>query len=209
MGATSRWAAMLALVALAAGGEPGTAQEASPAANPFVLDEAGCTVEPRAVDDLATVIASPFPETATADMATVAALLGDDRATFAVPKGEAVAPTAIEPVAATITEFYACLAVGNQLAAAGLSTDTFIRSQIVVSARSQDSPTDAAIASPVPELVPQSSVVIRDLKTLAGGRIGAVVQLALPSGEHRTDYVLVMEQDGRCQVDGVVEGIAA
>lgn len=186
---------------------PGVAQFATPVIEPFVLDEAACTVPPRPVEELATVAASPFPETSVRAAATVAAILGEDWADFATPTGTAADPAMIDSVAATIGEFYACLATGNDLAAAGLATDDWLRSQIVVGAGASDDRGDASSAAPVPDLVAGSRARISGVQALEDRRVKAVVDIDLPSGASRVDYVLLREQDGRYLVEGSVAGV--
>lgn len=48
-----------------------------------------------------------------------------------------------------------------------------------------------------------------EIRPLGADRVGATVEIALPSGEGRTDYALLTEQDGGFLIEGLVEGIAA
>lgn len=152
------------------------------------------------------MVATPFPEASVETMATVAAILNTVRVQSAVPAGEpADAHSISEPVAATLAEFYACLAVGNQLAAVSLATDDFVRSQIVVASGSGQGGRPAA--SPVPDLVADSQLIIQQIDTLYDGRIGVVVEITVPSGESRTDFVLLRVQDEEYLVEGLAENI--
>lgn len=197
----------IGLAVLVAAAEPRAAQEATPTVEPFVLDESACTVPARPVEELATVAASPFPETSVRAAATVAAILDEKRATVPMPTGTPADPATLDAVAATVGEFYACLATGNELAAAGVATDDWLRSQIVVSSGSGDAVGDDSPATSVPDLVAGGYATIERVHTVEDGRVGAVVAIELPSGVTRRDYVLLREQDGRYLVEGSVASI--
>lgn len=185
------------------------AQDDVRASTPFALEQAACTAQARPVEELATVVASPFPETSVRAMATVAALLGDDRIGFVPPAGKPADAATAQSVVVTVREFYACLASGDQLAAASLATDDYLRSQIIVSTEQGDGPNGASPATPVPDLVLGTQARVTEVHELADDRAGAVVEFALLAGADRTDYVLLREQGGRYLVEGTVEGFSA
>lgn len=104
------------------------AQEASPVSSPVALVESACSVQPRPIEELQSVVATPLSEASLAVLAAVGAIIEDAPAQSAAPAGDPVDAAILGAVSGTVAEYYACLTAGDQLAAVGLATDHFIRS---------------------------------------------------------------------------------
>lgn len=182
-------------------------QETTPTGDSFTLESSMCTVQPRPFEEIQAVVTSPVPETSLTALATTAALIGNDDTEFIPPAGEPVDIETTAAVTATIRTFYACLATENDLAAVSVATADFLRSQRIVSSRSESGEDAGMPATPAPDTVPGSTLTIGDIQRLADDRIGAIVEIVVPSGSRRTDYLLLRDQDGQYLIDAMRENI--
>lgn len=171
------------------------AREATPAADFLTPDPADCQVQPRTVENLTRLLATPVTSEATPDPAR-----------FVAPEGEPASDAAIAGVTATVNEMYACVNANAFLRMFSLYTDSLLSRMLV----SEDVAPEALglFATPVPPeaAVDRTSVAVRDVEVLADGRVGAWVVSHSPLGDGSdvTSYLIFIEQDGRYLVDDMV-----
>jgi hypothetical protein len=183
-------AALLAATPALAG-----ARDATPAAYPLTPDPAGCRVAPRALEEVAAVVATPAAAPASPTP-------------FARPAGEPADAATAAAVEGTVRELFACVNGGAFLRFFALFTDDYLRGFLA------GTPMDADVAAlfaadpaPLPEAERRVIVRIGEAEALPDGRVGVVVVLDEPA-DPRTeepDYVVLERVGGRWLVDAVVE----
>jgi hypothetical protein len=184
---------------------PAVAQDASPAAG---ATGAGCTAEPRDVDEL---IGFYFGPEGT-PLATPTATTVESEAEL--PQGEPVDPAVEEAVNATVTELFACFDAGQYARAFALMTDDLARQfGPDISDPTEDTPEEvralleAQLAgTPVvdePGMEQGASTEVgrgRDIRVLEGGRVGGVWTIY---GD--TIFIVLEQQDDRWLLDEVID----
>ncbi|MBA2596978.1 MAG: hypothetical protein M3Q50_06100 [Chloroflexota bacterium] len=194
----ARLAASGALLAIGVMAAPVGAQDASPAAG------AGCTAEPRDVDELVNFYFSPEGT----PLATPAATTFDSEA--ALPAGEPVDAETEAAVNAVVMELIACFDAGQYARAFALVTDDAARSLGPdMSNPDEDTPDEvralleAQIAgTPVidePGMEPGTQTQVspgRDVRLLEGGRVGGVWEI-----EGDAAFAVLEQVDDRWLVD--------
>ena len=195
---------LLAATMLAAA-MPVVAQDASPAAG---ATGAGCTVEPRDVEELIGFYfgpeGTPLPTPTAATVASEAEL----------PQGEPVDPAVEEAVNATVAELFACFDAGQYARGFALMTDDLAR-QFGPDVNNPDEDTpeevrallEAQLAgTPVvdePEMEQGASTDVgrgRDVRALEGGRVGGVWTI-----QGDAVFFVLEQQDDRWVVDEVID----
>lgn len=202
----------LLLMIVLAGGRHAEAQAPAPLHTAPSSDE--CRVQPRTVAELkrlaAEALATPSPVPAPEP----------DSSTFVPPTGELADPETTAAAMRTIRESFACLAAGDMLAAQALNTDARVRQALLELALPLERVGgldelfgDPGFGTPEalpPELRPEPTDV-REVRLLNDGRVGAVVEVRLPSivGREgtRLDYYLLQDVDGRYLIDDQVVDI--
>jgi hypothetical protein len=184
---------------------PAVAQDASPAAG---ATGAGCTVEPRDVEEL---IGFYFGPEGT-PLATPAAATVDSEAEL--PQGEPVDPAVEDAVNATVAELFACFDAGQYARAFALMTDDLAR-QFGPDVNSPDEDTpeevrallEAQLAgTPVadePGMEQGASTDAgrgRDIRVLDGGRVGGVWTIYGDSV-----FIVLEQQDDRWLLDEIID----
>ena len=184
---------------------PAAAQKASPAPAPGA---AGCTVEPRDVEEL---VGFYFDSQGT-PLATPAAATVSSEAEL--PPGEPVDPEVEAALNATVAELIACFDAGQYARALALMTDDLARQTGPdVSNPDEDTPEEvralleAQLAgTPVvdePGMDQGATTEVsqgRDIRALEGGRIGGIWTI-----EGFPGFFVFEEQDGRWLIDEVIE----
>lgn len=159
--------ALLAIAALVALTSSGRAQEDT--ATPVVpAGPAGCTIEPRPLGFLESLVGLPDPET------TPAALEG-------VPDGVPVDETTRGEVTSTVTTLIACVNAGDVLRAFALYEDGYLRRVVdpeyVMSAEiANEIVVSFATPEPVPSDRQTTLVGVPLVRQLADGRVAVVIE---------------------------------
>ena len=184
---------------------PAVAQDASPAAG---ATSAGCTVEPRDVEELIGFYFGPEgTPLATPTAATV-------QSEAELPQGEPVDPAVEEAVNATVAELFACFDAGQYARGFALMTDDLARQfGPDVNNPDQDTPEEvralleAQLAgTPVvdePDVEQGAATDIgrgRDLRALEGGRVGGVWTI-----QGDAVFFVLEQQDNRWLVDELID----
>ena len=204
-------AVSLAVVGLAAmiavGGEPVTAQDASPVASPSA---AACTLEPRSVEALVgfyfdpagTPVATPTP--AASPVATETAL----------PQGEPADPQTQAAVDAVVAEIFACFDANQYARGFALMTDDLARQfgpdltdptedtaeEVRALLEAQLAGTPVADEEVMPEGERTELSLGRDVRILPDGRVGGIWEVGGDA------VFLILEQQGdRWLADEIIE----
>jgi hypothetical protein len=184
---------------------PAVAQDASPAAG---ATGAGCTVEPRDVEEL---IGFYFGPEGT-PLATPEAETVDSEAEL--PQGEPIDPAVEEAVNATVTELIACFDAGQHARAFALMTDDLARQfGPDVSDPSEDTPEEVRAlleaqlagtpAADEPGMEQGAATDVgrgRDIRSLEGGRVGGVWAI-----EGDAVFLVLEQQDDRWLLDELID----
>jgi len=183
---------------------PTAAQEASPAAGAT----AGCTVEPRDVEEL---IGFYFDPQGTPLVTPEATSVGTEAE---LPQGDPVDPAVEEAVNATVTELIACFDAGQYARAFALMTDDLARQfGPDVSNPDEDTPEEVRalleaqiVGTPVvdePGMEQGATTDVgqgRDIRVLEGGQVGGVWTI-----EGDDAFIVLEQQDDRWLVDEVID----
>jgi hypothetical protein len=170
--------------------------QSSASPTPDAPDPALCMVEPRSLEDLNQVLATPIVQVT--------------RTPGVVPDGAPADPEQIAGITATLREFVACFNAGELLRAYGLYTDRYFHQ---VFAREGQMTVEAydALATPEPEDPDFRSVIldVRDVRVLETGGVGATVTIeyAVIPMPKTFFFTFVFEQD-RWWIDGILGEIS-
>lgn len=175
------------------------AQEATPAGYPLTPDPADCRIEPRAIESVIDVVATPA-----AGEAAVAA----SPAPFVRPQGEPADAATTDAGVATVEEVFACANAGDFLHVYANFIDDYLRVFLAGTPMS-DEVIAFFTASPVPlpEDALRTIVRIEEVRLLTDGRAGVVVVLDEPDDPRpeEPDYVILERVGDRWLLDEVVE----
>ena len=182
---------------------------------PITPDPSECT-ETVTVDELlarlnvtevpatpeSTAVATPLvPEEETASPA----------AQVSLPDGDPADEATIAAVTKTMRQVLACENAGNTLGSFALLSDSFVRESQAEEPFTKD---DAALLAASPEALPAdvraTLYAVHDVRVLAGGRIGALVETDFPDQPPdgiEVDFLFFIEQDGRYLIDDVIEDL--
>lgn len=179
---------LAAMLGVFGGAMAGSAQDATPAAEPIIVPAANqCTVAPRDIAFFDQMTATPAASPVASPVAELRA-------------GEPADRTVRAAVLDTVRQALACTNAGNLLALYALHTDAFI----TANPPSADD-LAAMAADPAPPTGDLASLwAIEDVQTLDDGRVIVIVHVVDPrsgiDGLARATYVMV-EQDGRYLID--------
>ena len=204
--------AIIMLVAVAAlAPVAGAAQEATPPPGAVALGPEECRVAPRSPEEILAVLATPANDTGSA--ATDVAPAREPRTVASedeLPTGEPADAATTEAVEPVVREFTACFNARDLFRLFSLVSDDFQRE---LAAEVGIPPTEAELATaaamqPTPVSMSERQVIvaIRDARVLPDGRVGVILVgdwLNDEKAPQPTFFVLV-ETDGRWQVDGVI-----
>ena len=189
--------ALLLLLALTAPGA--AAQDASPAAYPLAPDPADCRIEPRPIESVIAVVATP-----TAEVPMTAA----SPTPFVQPQGEPADAATAEAVVATVHGLFACANAGDFLLVYAHFTDEYLR-VFLVGTPMTDEVIAFFTASPVPLPNAERRIIVRlgEVWVLPDGRAGLVVVLDEPADprSEEPDYIFLERVGDRWLVDAVIE----
>jgi len=170
-----------------------------------------CRVAPRSPEEILAVLATPANDTAAA--ATDVAPAREPRTVASedeLPTGEPADAATTEAVEPVVREFTACFNARDLFRLFSLVSDDFQRE---LAAEVGIPPTEAELATaaamqPTPVSMSERQVIlaIRDARVLPDGRVGVILVgdwLNDEKAPQPTFFVLV-ETDGRWQVDGVI-----
>lgn len=194
---------------------PAGGQEPSSLPLPATPAPAECTVAPRSIDGLRRLAEEGGA------VAQESPTMDHEATPFEPLPGESADPAVAAAATSTIREFIACTNGGNYLASYALVTDDSIRRGFVEGRITLDASGGVdrllegpGFATPLPTATPDlrtALVAVHDVKVLADGRVGAVVELAVPpavGGQGtREDQFLLREVDGRYLIDDQVVDI--
>ncbi len=172
------------------------AQEATPVAGPDTA--VACTVAPRSVDELialwfdpaGTPLATPLP----ASVPTEADL----------PQGAPADPATVAAVNATAQEITACFEAEQYARAFALMTDDLVHQFGPQEGETMEE-TRAFLeaqlaATPTPEGTPTAAQPLRDVRVLADGRVGGILE-----EEGQISFVFFEDQAGRWLFDDYIQ----
>lgn len=187
-------AMILSVMTVGTGTRPAGARQDVPAPTPDVPRPAACRVEPRPLPLFPAATPGAEPAATPAPLVTPTP--------FAAPEGQPADEATVTAVTATIRESLACLHAGDYRRAYALFTDRFLR-QLFGGPDTIDPAIAAALEAP-PRRVPRNQrltlVAVSDVRLLADGRVGAVVQTRNPL-ETFADYLILIRPDDRWLID--------
>ena len=192
------WSAMLLCAAVLLPAGLAAAQGATPAPFPAAPAAGECVVAPRAVAEIAAVVATPLSEVRTEAAATP----------FAIPAGEPADAATTEAVVATVRQVFACTNAGDYRRVFASFSDDFLRDFLAGTPLSEEV---IALFSAPPQALPvaEQRVIVRkgEVRLLPDGRAGVVVVLDEPDDPRveEPDYVILIERDGRWLIDEIHE----
>lgn len=176
-----------------------TAQDQTPRELPFTPDPGFCTIEPRSIDELATMFGTPpaaTPMPPTPDIGTPA---GDEADKEIVGQ---VTTTVIEAIAcANATDYFRFLALFSDEALpvfvgdAELDRDTLRQLEMLA-------------GTPQAESDWTTLTDVRDVRN-DDGRISAIVETATAGQAAQADLFYFVQQDDRYLIDGIIEGVVS
>ncbi|MDQ3412344.1 MAG: nuclear transport factor 2 family protein [Chloroflexota bacterium] len=191
------------IAALLAVRAPVAAQEATPIALPVTPDPAACLVAPRTIDDLYGLLGTPVPVSAQEEPSESIPASGPIE--VSLPAGEPADSTTVTAITATIVEAYACFNAGDYLAAFALYSDDALQRFTAQGPFTEDiAAFFLATPEPFPEDFRSSVLAVRDVRVLADGRVGALVDTNDPTSPPEgadVDFVVFIEQEGRYLID--------
>jgi hypothetical protein len=177
------------------------AQDATPGARNVPAPE-DCMVEPRSIDEITAVLATPAPATPEEASASPEA--------FVLPEGEPADSETVSAIEATMHELLACTNAGDLRAVFALYTDEYFQEVFPTFGPLPQEDLDFLATPPVESVdveLMQALLEIRDVRVLSDGRVGAIVVTedprTAPEGEE-TRFVIFEEQDGRWLIDDIV-----
>lgn len=189
----------LLLVALFAGHLRGAAADsAGPSAGPDVPAPSECTVSPRTLDEVVGIWRSAA---AAAPAGTPAA-----PAPFVVPSGTPADGETVAAIAATVRQLVACLNAGDYLRIFSFSTDRRLfvdfSDDIAQGLAEIDLVTLVTRAAPLSPDLQMPMLVVKDVRILADGRVGAILIDALEqSGDSLGTFVTYVKSGDRWLMD--------
>jgi ketosteroid isomerase-like protein len=193
-------AAITALIIVRA---PVAAQDTTPIALPVTPDPAACLVEPRTIDDLYGLLGTPVPVSVQEEPSESSP--ASDPTEVSLPAGEPADSAAVTAITATIVEAYACFNAGDYLAAFAHYSDDALQRFTEQGPFTEDiAAFFLATPEPFPEDFRSSVLTVRDVRMLADGRIGALVDTNDPTSPPEgtdVDFVVFVEQEGRYLID--------
>lgn len=190
---------LLSLALTLALGSVAAAQDQTPRELPFTPGPEFCTVEPRTIDELTMLSATPArgtPEVATPDAGT--------------PVGEEADEETVGAVTATVIEAAACINGGEFFRFLSLATDDGL--PVLIGGTPLD-PEDLAEISdiagtPFPEDQRTTIIDVRNVR-VEDGRVSAIVETSTAGQPVEVGLFYFVEEEGRYLIDGVVEHVAA
>ena len=180
------------------------AREASPVPLPTAPDPSECRVEPRPLDDVASVVGTPTSDQTLGAVGTPAP--------FDVPDGSPVDDETATAVRSTLRELFACTNAGDFLRVYALFTDDFLRSFFVGTPFSEEV---AAFIGAAPQPLPDEErrVIVRlgEPRLLDDGRVGVPIVLDEPADprSEEFDYAVLEPVGDRWLVDEIHEDVEA
>jgi len=194
--------ASTALATSAVGTPAAWAQVATPPPLPVVPDPAGCVAEPRSVEEIVALAAAP----AVGSGAATAVSVEEEGGSFTPPSGEPAERETVSAVEDAMRAFFACYNAGDLARLFALYSDGFIARDFAGA-----SADDLAFIEASPAALPADQratlVAVREVRTLADGRVGAFVDVVDPASERpagEVDFFFLVEEDGRYRIDGFV-----
>ncbi len=183
------------------------AQDASPVATPpgavstgatpEVIDPTLCAVEPRTIENLQLILATPAVEEATPAASPVA-----EETPFVLPQGSSANAEAVEGVTATVREAIACLNAGETLRYLALHTDGYVARLAAEGLLSQEQlDTVAAPPTPLDPAAQIGLIAVEDVRMLADGRIAVLIRQDDPTTGPQRVFFVMAEQGGRYLID--------
>ena len=129
---------------------------------------------------------------------------------FEVPPGEPADEATVAAVTATTRQLFACANGGDFVGLLGIVSDDFLRELSGGAALTEDDRVNFdAVATPMPEEDFLVLYLLRDVRVLPDGRVGALVEAddttVDPAVE--VDFYYFVEQDGVYLIDGAVENL--
>ena len=187
---------LAALLALALVAPPLVgAQDATPAASPIAAD--ACTVAPRTADELIAIWSAP---------AATPPPGSDDATVTPAPTGEPADAATVAAITATARELIACNNAGDFGRVFAFYTDEFIRRAFGgdPTAKEQVPALLATPAAPLPPEARTTLLAVRDVRVLADGRVGAIMEDVDPR-QKVTVFLIFAQVGDRWLVDGQID----
>lgn len=179
---------------------PTAAQVATPTDDFTTPDPSECQVEPRSLEALTALVASPPAGEATPQAEDTSS------APFVVPEGEAADAETVAGVTETAHELFACYNANDLLRVFGLFTEDYLRRSFVAEGITEEALGFFAATPEARAPEEREAVAVRDVRVLSDGRIGAFLVVRNPQAgaEEFADFTVFVEAEGRYLIDDVV-----